>query len=124
LSFDAIPGKEFTAKVTDIGQVGKTTGGSVNYLVTVEVTDPDTGIRPGMTVDATINTEQAKNVLYIPSQAIVNRDGQQIVYLLKDGNPVPVVILPGSTVDGKYTVIERAALQEGDAVITNPAGLQ
>jgi HlyD family secretion protein len=124
LTFDAIPGKEFSAKVTDIGQVGKATGGSVNYQVTVEVTDPDDAIKPGMTVNAVINTEHAQNVLYIPSQAILTRDGQQIVYLLKDGTPIPVVVLPGAAVDGKYTIIARSAIQEGDTVITNPAGLQ
>jgi multidrug efflux pump subunit AcrA (membrane-fusion protein) len=103
--------------------VGKSTANTVNFTVTIEITQPDQDIKPGMTVSASIATSQAQDVLYVPNQAIRIEDGQQVVYLLKDGMPAPVAVLTGNQIDGGNILIQRSALKEGDLVITNPSSI-
>ena len=40
ITFDAIPDQPYTGKVTRVGQVGTSSSGSVNYTVTIQITDP------------------------------------------------------------------------------------
>lgn len=121
LRIDALPGQTYPGIVTDIAAVGKTTASTVNFTVTVEISRLDQNIKPGMTVAASILTSQAQDVLYLPSQAIRTLNGKQIIYLLKDGAPIPVEVATGAEVDGGNTVILRGAVKPGDLIVTNPA---
>lgn len=120
LTLDALPGKSYIGAVTDIATVGKNTASTVNFTVTVEVTQPDQDIKPGMTVSGSITTSQAQDMLYIPNQAVRTINGQQVVYLLKNGAPIPVTVITGDPVDGGNVLIQKGAIQVGDPVVTNP----
>jgi HlyD family secretion protein len=123
LALDALPGKTYAGAVTDIASVSKNTANTVNFTVTVEISQPDLDIRPGMTVSASIATNQAQNLLFVPGQAIRTVNGQPVVYLLRDGVPIPVAVQAGDTITGGDVLILRGALKEGDLVITNPSSI-
>jgi HlyD family secretion protein len=119
LEFDAIPNKTYAGVVSEVSTVGKTISGTVNYVITIEVTDKSPEIKSGMTVTAHINVGQAHTGLRVPSRAVRMQANQPVVYLLKDGAPVAVAVSLGDA-SGDSTEIVSAALQAGQLVILNP----
>ena len=119
LTFDANPGQEYQGKVIKVGQVGSPTQGAVNFVVTVELTEPDESVKPGMTAAVTINVEELDNVLLIPNRAVRFQEGKRVVYVLRNGVPTPIDIQLGSTSD-TYSELVSSELKEGDEIILNP----
>lgn len=119
LTFDAIQGKDYSGKVTDISPFGTTTNGVVNFTVTVELTDADAQVRSGMTTAANLTVENLSNVLLVPNRAVRLQNGKRVVFLLENGVPKPVEITLGSTNDTN-TQILSGNVKAGDAVVLNP----
>ncbi|PWH13885.1 MAG: hypothetical protein DDG60_09235 [Anaerolineae bacterium] len=119
LSFDAILGKTYNGVVVEVGQAGLVVQGAVNFTVTVELTDADELVRPGMTAAVNILVREVKDVLLVPNRAVRVVDGQRVVYVLKNGQPEMVKIRLGAISD---TVSEVVAgdLKEGDPIVLNP----
>ncbi len=119
MSFDAILGKTYNGKVIQVARSGISTGGVVNFTVTVEITDADDNVRPGMTAAVNIVVSQLNDVLTIPNRAIRLRDGQHVVYMLKNGTPTAVEITIGSSSD-TLSQVAGGDVKAGDEVILNP----
>jgi|YNPMSStandDraft_1061717.scaffolds.fasta_scaffold00337_12 HlyD family secretion protein len=119
LTFDAIPGKEYSGKVIEVGQVGTPVAGVVNFSVTIELEDADQAVRPGMTAAVNIVVDQIENALLIPNRAVRLREGKRVVFLLKDGVPSPVAVTIGAISD-TYSEVIGGEVKEGDVVILNP----
>jgi len=120
LTFDAVSGQTYNGKVTDIGRAGTTVGGVVNFLVTVQLTDADDKVKPGMTAGAVITVSQLSNVLMVPSRAVRTVSGKRVVYVLDSKKAlVPVIIEIGSQAD-TMVEITKGDLKEGDVVVVNP----
>ena len=94
ITIDAMPGKTFTGKVTEIGNspIQDTTTGAnststqqaTNFKVKVTVDGQIPEVRPGFTCSAEITTATRKKVLTVPIQAMAVRE---LIYD-KDGNIV------------------------------------
>ena len=120
LTFDAASGQSYTGKVTDIGRAGTTVGGVVNFPVTVQLSDADDKVKPGMTAGAVITISQLSNVLMVPSRAVRTVSGKRVVYVLDSKKAlVPVIIEIGSQADTMVEVT-KGDLKEGDVVVVNP----
>jgi HlyD family secretion protein len=119
LTFDAITGEQYNGQVSEVGQVGNVTQGAVDFTVTVEVTDPDEMVKPSMTAAVSILVQQLKDVLTIPNRAVRFVDGERVVYILRDGEAVPVKIELGASSDVESEVI-GGDLEAGDLIILNP----
>ncbi|HMV28121.1 MAG TPA: efflux RND transporter periplasmic adaptor subunit [Anaerolineales bacterium] len=119
LSFDAILGKSYNGKVVEVGQAGDTVQGVVSFTVTVELTDADEQVKPGMTTAVNIITEEVKNTLLIPNRAVRLVNGERVVYLEKDGQATPVTITLGASSD-TMSVLTSGDIKEGDLIILNP----
>ena len=119
LTFDANPGQEYQGVVTKVGQVGNPAQGAVNFVVTVELTNPDETVKPGMTAAVTINVEELENVLLVPNRAVRFQDGKRVVYVLQNGVPTPIEIQLGATSD-TYSELISSELDAGDEIILNP----
>ena len=81
ITIDAMPGKTFTGKVTEIGNSPIQTTGSAaagtqatNFKVTVTVDGEIPEVRPGFTCTAEITTATRDNVLAVPIQATTVRE--------------------------------------------------
>ncbi len=70
ISFDAIDGLNATGTVSQIDQVGTVSNGVVSYGVKMAINTTDDRIKPGMSVNTTIITNQEDNVLLVPSSAV------------------------------------------------------
>jgi HlyD family secretion protein len=86
VTIDAVPGKIFKGKVTEIGSqaVLRTSGLATtqstasnqeakDFKVVVTLTNPPENVRPGLSATAKIKTAEKKNVLAIPIQALAVR---------------------------------------------------
>jgi HlyD family secretion protein len=86
VTIDAVPGKIFKGKVTEIGSqaVLRTSGLATtqstasnqeakDFKVVVTLADPPENVRPGLSATAKIKTAEKKNVLAIPIQALAVR---------------------------------------------------
>lgn len=123
LTFDAILGKEFHGEVVEVAQTGTVTSGVVNFKVTVELTDADSSVRPGMTAAVNIVVEEMNDVILVPNRAVRLVDNERVVYLLVDGQPVKKEIRLGASSD-TMSVVAVGDIQEGDQVILNPPTAQ
>jgi HlyD family secretion protein len=119
VTFDAIPGVEYRGVVSEVALVGTSVQDVVDFIVTVELADPDEVVKPGMTAAVNIAVSQLEDVLLIPNRAVRVVDGNRVVYILKDGQPTPVEITLGASSETSSQVIE-GDLQEGDLVVLNP----
>src|SRR3990170_2253468 len=119
LSFDAILGKEYHGQVVEVAQTGTSVQGVVNFKVTVELTDADQDVKPGMTAAVNIVVEEMQDVVLVPNRAVRLVDGERVVYLLLDGQPVKTEIRLGSSSD-PMSVIAGGDVNEGDIVVLNP----
>jgi HlyD family secretion protein len=119
LTFDAILGQEYQGRVVEVGTVGDNIQGTVNFPVTVELLDPDEEVKPGMTAAVNILVDELTDVLLVPNRAVRVRDGNRVVYILQDGQAVPVQVTLGATSEEVSEVI-GGELVAGDQVILNP----
>ncbi|MFT3895385.1 MAG: efflux RND transporter periplasmic adaptor subunit [Anaerolineales bacterium] len=121
LTFDAILDKDtpYNGKVVEVAQAGTAVQGVVSFKVTVELTDADEFVKPGMTAAVNIVVKEIKNELLVPNRAVRLSDNKRVIYLLVNGQPVKTEIRLGSSSDTK-SVIAGGDIKEGDTVILNP----
>jgi HlyD family secretion protein len=122
MSFDAVLGRNYEGVVVEVSQAGSVVQGAVNFTVTVELTDADESVKPGMTAAVNILVKEVKNVLVVPNRAVRVIDGQRVVYVLKNGIPEMVKIRLGATSDTVSEVI-NGDLKEGDLIVLNPPAM-
>jgi HlyD family secretion protein len=119
LTFDSILGKEYHGQVVEVASVGEEVQGVVNFGITVELTDADEQVKPGMTASVTITVSELSGVLLIPNQAVRTVDGERVVYVLRGGVQAPVPVTLGRSSDTSSELLE-GDLQEGDPIVLNP----
>lgn len=83
---DAYDDVELSARVTKIDPAATEISGVVYYKTTLEVTVPeDLDVRPGMTADVQIITEEKPDTIALPRRAVLTReDGSRYVRVLTD----------------------------------------
>jgi HlyD family secretion protein len=119
LTFDAIANKSYTGRVTKVALVGNTSQGVVDFTVTVELTNADEQVKPGMTAGVNVVVQNLNNVLLVPNRAVRVVNGKRVVYVLKSGFPQPVNITLGASSDTDSQVVS-GDLKEGDPIVLNP----
>lgn len=119
LSFDAIPTGNYHGEVTEVSQAGDVVSGTVNFTVTVRLTDADALVKPGMTAAVNIVVDQVKDQLLVPNRAVRLVNGKRVVYILLNGLPQQVEITLGASSD-TMSVVAGGNLKEGDNIILNP----
>jgi HlyD family secretion protein len=87
LTFDAISDLTATGTVQSIDLVGTVSSGVVSYTAKVLIGTDDSRIIPGMSVNATIVTNEIDNVLIVPTTAIKTQGNQKYIQSL-DSNTV------------------------------------
>jgi HlyD family secretion protein len=119
LTFDAVLGKEYHGEVAQVTQAGTVEQGVVNFTVTVELTDADSLVKPGMTAAVNIVVNEMKDVLLVPNRAVRLVDGERVVYVLENEQATKKEISLGSSSD-TMSVIAGGDIVEGDVIILNP----
>lgn len=119
LTFDAISGATYNGKVIQVAQAGEDVQGAVKFTVTVELTDADANVKPGMTAAVNITVKQLNNVLLVPNRAVRLVDNQRVVYVLVNGKAQEVKINLGASSD-TMSEVASSDLKVGDPIILNP----
>lgn len=120
LTFTAVPNKTYDGKVTSVGTVGTSTSGVVNYPVTVQLTNPDPQVKPGMSAIVNIIVAKDKNVLLVPSLAVHTSGRRSTVTVLYQGQLIPVQVTVGLT-NNTSSEVTSSELKPGDVVVLNTA---
>ncbi len=82
ITFDAIDGLNATGTVSQIDLVGTVTQGVVSYSVKILINTSDERIKPGMSVNTSIITDQESGALVVPSTAIKTANGRSYVLVI------------------------------------------
>jgi len=119
LVFDAYFEETFTGEVIEIAPVGQTVQGVVEYSVRIKMLDADERILPGMTAAVTIVVAEKEDVFVIPNNAIVAQNGQDFVYVRRNGSYEEVPVVLGSYSEF-YSEVLDADIAEGELIVLNP----
>jgi HlyD family secretion protein len=119
ITFDAAPDREYHGEVTGVALAGTIDSGVVNFRVTVEIADPDEFVHPAMTAAVNIVVTQLEDVLLVPNRAVRVIDGQRVVYILEDGQLIPVEVLIGASSE-TFSELLGGDLSETDTIVLNP----
>lgn len=119
IAIDALPGQTFHGAVRSITPLNDSSSTSVNYPVTIQVTDEALpGVLPGMNAVATLLNQQAvtANSWLVPTNALRRDNGAATVMVVRGANTIPVAVTPGA-IQGEWTMVQSPDLQEGDQVV-------
>jgi HlyD family secretion protein len=119
LSFDAILDKQYKGVVGQVAPVGSVFQGVVEFDVTVELTNADADVKPGMTAAVNIVVDQITDTLLVPNRAVRVVDGQRVVYVMTNGQLQSVNVTLGASSDNQSQVTD-SNLQAGDQIVLNP----
>ena len=90
VKIEAVPDREFKARIDHISLLARVDFSSgwpppKNFDLRLGLLEVDSRIRPGMTAVARIATDRIPDVVLVPSEAIFQKDGSPVVYVL-DGS--------------------------------------
>jgi HlyD family secretion protein len=137
VTIDAVPGKVFKGKVTEIGSqaVLRTSGLATtqstasnqeakDFKVVVTLTNPPENVRPGLSTTAKIKTAEKKNVLAVPIQALAVRTRKDLEEAAKNAKKESGVTLaappPPAAGDPKKDEIQGVFVVNGKKAIFRP----
>ncbi|MBP9144328.1 MAG: efflux RND transporter periplasmic adaptor subunit [Thermoanaerobaculia bacterium] len=135
LKVDAIPDREYTGRVVEIGSSGyaKPTQPDVTFFQAKVLFDaPDDSLRPGMSARAEIEVSTHADALAVPIQSVVERkpgDGDtkgparkappvSVVFVVEDGKAKSVPVKSGISDSTDVEIV--SGLAGGEQVITGP----
>jgi len=120
---EAYPDLRLTGAVTLVGtlaQEEKERRGTKFFSVRVQLKESEPRLRPGMTARVEIEVEERKQALYVPLEAVFQRDGRSVVYPAGRRPRAREVVLGPSNAD--FVVIEKG-LVRGERVLLRDPGL-
>jgi HlyD family secretion protein len=137
VTIDAVPGKVFKGKVTEIGSqaVLRTSGLATtqstasnqeakDFKVVVTLTNPPENVRPGLSTTAKIKTAEKKNVIAIPIQALAVRTRKDLEEAAKNAKKESGVTLaappPPAPGDPKKDEVQGVFVVNGKKAIFRP----
>ncbi len=131
LTFDAIEDLTITGEVAEIDSIGAVSQGVVTYNIKISFDLDDDRIKPGMSVSATIITDNAEGVIAILSSAIKNLRGENYVEIFDSPLTKTAFKTQGSTsitlpkqvkveigLVGDINTEIISGLKEGDIIVT------
>ncbi|MHB9036490.1 MAG: efflux RND transporter periplasmic adaptor subunit [Armatimonadota bacterium] len=115
---DAIPGKAFQGVVDKIYPAASAQGR--NFPVRIRITDKTGAIRPGMFARGSVVTGISRNVLLIPKDAVEERRGTKMIFVLSDKKTVYRLNIDVVRENSAYVeVVDTNGLNIGDVVATS-----
>jgi len=137
VTIDAVPGKVFKGKVTEIGSqaVLRTSGLATtqtttsnqeakDFKVVVTLENPPDNLRPGLSTTAKIKTAERKNVVAVPIQALAVRSRKDLEEAAKnakkDGNVTLAAPPPAAAGDPKKDEVQGVFVVNGKKALFRP----
>ncbi|MEA3355102.1 MAG: efflux RND transporter periplasmic adaptor subunit [Patescibacteria group bacterium] len=116
---DALGDEVFKAEVKRVDEIGTERSGIVTYNIYLVLGEPSVMIRPAMTIQAEIITEEKDGVLVVPEKAVKPYQGSRAVQMMskKTGQMIYKPVEIG--IEGESYVEIVSGLKEGDEVIVS-----
>lgn len=119
ITIDAFPGRVFEGKVIRISPIVLGVRQETRtFEVRIGFNEGEKGIKPGMSADIEIITDTLKGILSVPANAVVERKGKKMIFII-DGKRARLVPVEIGLSTWNYVEIKKG-LKEGDMIITNP----
>ena len=122
-TLDGYPDSNFFGKVSQVRLSPTTVSNVVTYTVIVDVDNEDLKLKPGMTANVSIITNESENVLCVPNLALkfspdINgpKYKKQGIWIISDGKPKRIDIDTGASDDNSTEIISDE-INEGEKVI-------
>lgn len=93
----------------------KADSATMGYPVEITVANPDGEIKPGMTVKINLVTGTLQNVIAVPVDAVIDKDGQHIVYIVEDSKAKELYVETGVSNDSQVEITK--GLESGQSII-------
>ena len=119
----AYPDLKLTGIVTLVGtlaQEEKERRGAKFFGVTIQIDGSEPRLRPGMTAQVEIEVEERPRALFVPLQAVFEREGRSVCYIVRRGRLQAQDVVTGPS-NQDFVVIDRG-LREGDRVALRDPG--
>lgn len=116
IDVSSVDDKEYQGVVRRVDTIGTDELGVIRYKAYIEIINPDENLRPGMTADAQITTNQIENVLTVPNSAVKPYQGGRAVRVLKN-NQIEFIPVKIGVRGDEYTQI-LSGISKGQEVIT------
>ncbi|WP_433383291.1 efflux RND transporter periplasmic adaptor subunit [Actinoplanes sp. CA-142083] len=120
VELDAATGVTYDATVRAVDLLPTTSArGGVSYRVRLDLAGGSPTPRPGMSAVVRLQVRQAEDAVTVPASAIVNADGQDTVWAVRDGRYERVPVKLG--VQGEDVVQVTSGLQPGQQIVVGGA---
>jgi multidrug efflux pump subunit AcrA (membrane-fusion protein) len=117
ITLDAWPGEVFYGSISEISPVVDLASRTME--VRVNVRDTRDRLKPGMFARVKIITERKDNIVKVPASAVINRFGEQYVFVIYNDEEDPEItiarkrlIVPGILIDGVMEIQSGLAPDE------------
>ncbi|MDP2909525.1 MAG: efflux RND transporter periplasmic adaptor subunit [bacterium] len=117
IEIPAFPDRVFNGRVVMIDPAEKIVDGVVYYKVVIGFEDTAEGMKPGMTADVAIQTQNKEDVLVVPREALKRDGGNYYVNKYENGAVKKTKIQIGVIGEENAEVI--SGLQEGAQIVIN-----
>jgi membrane fusion protein (multidrug efflux system) len=114
IEIDALQGQRIVAAVTRVSPVVDPETGT--FKVTIEISDDQRRIKPGMFGRIFIVYDEHKNVLQVPRSAVLEESSETSVYVVKDDKAIRTPVQIGYSNSGMVEITD--GLTDDDLVVT------
>ncbi|KOV87166.1 efflux RND transporter periplasmic adaptor subunit [Nocardia sp. NRRL S-836] len=118
VTVNAMAATPIRAKVTQVALTPTTANNVVQYGVTLALSEPPAGLRPGQSAGVEVTVAQASNVLAVPAAAVQTVNGASSVQTIANGAETRQTVEIG--VRGDQYVEIRSGLTAGQEVVLPP----
>jgi HlyD family secretion protein len=123
ITVEALPDKAYTGKVTKVSPLPDSQRGFLTpdlkvYNTDVSINELDTSLRSEMSAKVEIIIESFEDVLYVPVQAIVNREGTKFCFVQSSNDLEERQVKAGAFNENFIVIYE--GLKEGEKVSLKP----
>ncbi|MDD9867757.1 MAG: efflux RND transporter periplasmic adaptor subunit [Candidatus Campbellbacteria bacterium] len=110
--------EKFGAVINSVNVVEKVIDNVPTYKVEFAITDQDSRLRPGLSVDIDIPTKNHENIVTVPNGAIMrNANGDSTVTIIRTGETREQVVVETGVSTDRGTTEILSGVNEGDRVV-------
>lgn len=112
---DALGDLILDGTISRIGMIAQSSGGITTVPVTIKINDGPEELKVGYSATVTIEVERVDNVFKVPVEAVIRKENQSFVTVVRDGQTITTEVTTGLS-DGLNVEI-RTGLKENDQIV-------
>lgn len=109
-----VQSNEYEGIIKTISPIGKNNGNI--YPVEIEMENKELKLKPGMFSEIYFKVDEIENQIVVPRKSVLSDGNQNYVYIVRDDQPIKIMVEKGITKDGNVQIIGE--LKAGDTLIT------